>query len=200
MATYCTPAEITSQGNVAAGAGERGELAAVAAEDASRLIDAWCSRTFEKLSAETREYRPPSYARRTVRTGDLIRVTGVKTRINRHAPWTDLAEGDWGLIHPKAAGLPEGHPAEGIQVYADVPELPYRPPPETTVQITGDFGWAKVPAPVHRAAIIIGIKLLTQYSGPGYSDRLEETDPQTMFGSVSEVRRQLAPFKLLAAG
>ena len=202
MAGYCSSDEVIAQAALGSSTGDRAGLVPDAIDDATAWIDRHCGRDFNRLT-EVREFAPAGEGLRRVVTGDVSAVTAVSTRPDRHTPWTALAASDYALDRrlPGSSQHPE-YPAQGVMVYADVPALPFRPWPETTVQVAATFGWPTVPGPVRRACIVIAARLITFMGRPGYqAGDFNPVQPMgAPAGSVSEAVRQLAPYRRLGAG
>lgn len=202
MASYATTADVVAQLALGSSTGARADLVPAALDDATAWIDRHCGRDFNRLT-EVREFAPKWSGCRTVVTGDVSAPTAVSTRADRHTPWMPLPADDYALDRRLAGSSqhPE-YPAQGIMVYADVPAFPYRPWPETTVQVAATFGWPTVPGPVRRACIVIAARFVEFMSRPGY--QAGEFNPvQAMgapAGSVSEAIRQLLPYRRIGVG
>ena len=200
-AGYCTADDVTGQLPLD---GKRAmEVVPRAIAAAEAWIDRYCGRSFKLSAAAVREFAPSGPGLRIVRTGDLAAVTAVRVRPDRRSDWAALPAGDFTLAPTRAPqGFHTPAVSRGVMVYADVAAFPYRPPPETTVEVTGDFGWPSVPPPVRRAAIVVTARLALQFAGPGYSGgEIEPVDNPALTGSVAEVRRMLdqGGYRLLGA-
>ena len=202
MAAYCTAADVIAQADLATSTGNRGLIAAQAVDEATAWIDRHCGRSFNK-QAEAREFGPASRGLRFVRTGDIAQITGLRTRPDRKSAWTAVSSGDFALDRrvEQLSDDPE-HPAQGVMVYADVAPFPWRPYPETTVEVTATFGWPDVPAPVRRAAIAIAARFVVFMARPGFqAGAFNPADALgTPSGSVSEAARMLAPYRRVGVG
>ena len=202
MAAYCQAAEVVSQLALGSSTGNRADLVAAAIDDATAWIDRYCGRDFNRLT-EVREFGPKWSGCRTVATGDISAPTAVATRPDRHSPWAPLDGGDYALDRRLAGSSqhPE-YPAQGIMVYADVAPFPYRPWPETTIQVAATFGWPAVPGPVRRACIVIAARHVEFMARPGFQagDFNPVMPMGAPAGSVSEAIRQLLPYRKIGAG
>ena len=196
---YCTPAEVEAQISLTGGASaSRVALIPQCIDDAEAWIDNICGRSFSKSPSETVEGRPDGADRRVFPAGDLVSAASVETREDRNSPWTALSANDWTLWRPwrRARLRTPVFPAQGVMLFADCPPFPSRPEPETTVRVTGVFGWASVPDPVRRACILRAAYLTLQLAGPGHSaGAFEPSAMPSMAGTMAEPLRMLAPYR-----
>ena len=198
-AGYCTAAEVLAQAPIDARPGKRGDLIAQAITDAEAHIDSMCNRGFAAHPGETRLFAPD--APRTVWTDDVTRVTQVRVRPDRKTAWRTLDPDDYTLGEPSGSSnsFHLDFPANELLLYADASPFPRRPRPEKTIEVTGDFGWPEVPPPVHRAAIVIAVRLALQFAGPGaVRGDIDEISAPALGGSVAEVERMLMDYRRLA--
>ena len=190
--TYCTAEEVEKQVNLTGGpSAARVELIPQAILDAEGWIDDHCGRSFGTTSVVAREFRPERDCR-TVLTGDVHEVTEVAVRRTRRDAYAALSPNDWAMIFPDGSN----RPAEGVMTFDDADRLPLRPYPEDTVRVTGNFGWAEVPEPVHRVCIIVAAKYALAYSGPGHSTgAIEPSMPANFYGTGGKsVQDILSPY------
>ena len=201
MVAYCTADEVVAQMGLTSSTGARGEIAAAAVEDATAWIDQYCGRDFNKLT-EVREFSPASRGLRVVETGDLFAATAVATRPDRRSPWVALDAADWALEPgPDGQSRHPQEPAQAVLLYSDVAAFPWKPPPETTVQVSATFGWPSVPGPVRRACVVIAARFTEFMSRPGFeSGQFNPADAVgSPVGSVSEAIRTLTPYRRIVA-
>lgn len=147
MSDYVTIAELEAAANAPAGFLELGPLAITAA---SRAIDDYCKRRFDKAT-ETRYYSP-DYAN-VLWLDDLVSITTLKTNPGE-ANEATIASTEW-VLEPLNAPT-RNEPYSNLRVKNSY----WLPSGRRSVEIVGEFGWPAVPAPIKQAALIHASRLL----------------------------------------
>lgn len=152
MAKYVTDAEVKA----ALGVSDTNDdaVVALATESASRLVDAYASRRFDKTAAvEARVYTATASNGRVV-VDDIATATGLVVEADGR---TLTAPADYRL-HPLNNEL-HGLPFTYLSGTA-------WPTGAGAVKVTATFGWPAVPAEVRQAALIQSVRLVQRRHAP----------------------------------
>jgi hypothetical protein len=150
--SYATDAEVKAALNISDTKDDA--AVALATEAASRLIDGFTNRRFDKtVTVEARLYTATATNGRVV-TDDIATATGLVVE----ADGATLTDPDDYRLHPLNAG------AHGMPwTYLSGTDWPTE---AGAVKVTATFGWPAVPAEVRQAALIQSIRLMQRRHSP----------------------------------
>lgn len=175
-------------------------LLEIAIESSSRDIDSYCERVFYTTGATAvaRLYIPQDIY--LVETDDIISVTTLKTDSSGDGTFDiTWAASDYQLepLNGRAGGIDT--PATRIRAIGDYLWPVYEPrnvnSNQASVQVTGVFGFASIPAAIKQATILASLRAYKRYESPtgvlGFSDigvvRVGRLDP--------DVERLVSPYR-----
>ena len=175
-------------------------LLEIAIESSSRDIDAYTERVFYSTGATavTRVYIPQDIY--LVETDDIISVTSLKTDSSGDGTFDiTWAASDYQLepLNGRAGGIDT--PFTRIRAIGDYLWPVYEPrnvnSNQASVQVTGVFGFASIPAAIKQATILASLRAYKRYESPtgvlGFSDigvvRVGRLDP--------DVERLVSPYR-----
>lgn len=133
-------------------------------ERSSALVDLYCRRPgpdgFRAIGSEPRTFDGDGTQRLAV--GQIRSTTLLRVR----RPGLDWEEVEDYVLRPASSRLPQGHPHRSLELtgVADV-----FPAGHDTVEVTGLWGWAAVPADVVQATLTIAVRIW-RARGAGFSD------------------------------
>jgi len=196
--SYCTLAELKQALNWPTGDTSLDTFQQACIDDAARAIEDECGRRFwaDDDAAQVRKFLPENSGMCLI--DDLIEFTSLTTQLDPSS-WT--IDVDFYLLPINAAA--DGQPYTAIKTIArpflftkaDIPQgwsiLDGR------ITLTGKFGWATIPGPIHRANLILAERLFKRREAPfglasagvdSSAVRLSVTDP--------DVAKMLSPYAL----
>ena len=163
MANYATLAQVKSALRITDEIDDA--LLNTAIESASRWVDGWCGRTFDKANGVTTKDYVPSGRMEPLRVNDLTEVVSIKIDEDLDRTFvTTLAPIDFQL-----------EPVNGTAFGNDFPFYLIRPQEDgywptfdgrATVRVEAKFGWPETPVAVREATILQASRLYTRLSSP----------------------------------
>jgi len=130
-----------------------------ALEAAGQGIDEACGRTFvlDGDSTHVRWYSPTNP--RTIEIDDLAVVTSVMTDVDGNGTFETTWTRNTDYVLEPLNSVEDGRPFERLRVHSRGGKG-WWPCWERSVQVTGQFGWPRVPKSVNQACLIIATKLI----------------------------------------
>lgn len=164
---------------------------------ASRWVEQYCDRVFYRTLSAIRTFAPESTRCLTLPPFcDLVSASAVKTDTAGDGSYaTTWSAGDYQLLPYNPGAAPEQRPYDEI-VAVGAKDFPYwcgSTARHDVVQITGVWGWPKVPMAVKQAAAIIATDLFALKDAPfGAESNGEFT---TQVGDNRRAMRLLEPYR-----
>jgi hypothetical protein len=188
---YATSAELKSTLSLTGESFADADLS-LAITAASRAIDSFCQRRFDKDANATsvRYYTPPAVGD-VLLIDDLVALTSLAVDLDQSAAYaTTWTQGTDFLLDPENAQL-NGLPFSSVvlikgQSFVRVPR---------SVKITGQFGWPSIPDAVHEATLLFAADLVRRVRQAG-----AVFGSETIVLSASgnpDVAYLLAPYRLV---
>jgi hypothetical protein len=168
-------------------------------EDAARAIDAYCGRRFYlDGTASARVYEPKGGY--TLRVDDIGDITGLLVKADYDGDGTfettfSAAQYELGPLSGGTDGI-EGYPYTEVRLISTSWPWPAAPLRRGRAQITARWGWAAVPRPVYRAALIVGAELFRRKDAPlGVSGGADFGQIRLGNDSMRQVQSLLGPYR-----
>lgn len=168
---------------------------------ASRWVEQYTERIFYRTLSQTRTFAPDNFYYLTLpEYCDLVSASAVAVDAAGSGTFaTTWAASDYQLLPYNPAAAPEDRPYTALQAIAGMTfPLPVRGAVRRadTVQITGIWGWPKVPMGIKQAAAIIATDLFALKDAPfGVEGQAEFT---TQVGDNRRAMRLLDPYRRMA--
>ena len=164
---------------------------------ASRWVETYCDRVFYRTASQARTFEPDGlWCLEFGAFNDLVSLTALATDTARNGGFaTTWSASDYQLLPYNPAAAPEQRPytslrAVGSQTFPAVCGLPGR---RNVVQVTGIWGWPKVPPAVKQATAIVAADLFALKDAPlGAEGAAEFT---TQVGDNRRAMRLLDPYR-----
>lgn len=165
---------------------------------ASRWVEQYCDRHFYRTTSQVRTFEPWDWRCLTLPAfNDLVSVTSLKADTSGDGSYaTTWATTDYQLLPYNPAAAPEQRPYDELRAIASN-TFPWWSNWSTrrrdTVQITGIWGWPKVPVAVKQAAAIIATDLFALKDAPFGAEG--QADFVTQVGDNRRAMRLLDPYR-----
>jgi hypothetical protein len=172
---------------------------------ASRWVEQYCDRVFYRTTSQARTFEPADWRCLTLGAfNDLVSVTSLKTDTAGDGTYaTTWASTDYQLLPYNPAAAPEQRPYDELRAIASN-TFPWWSNWSTrrrdTVQITGIWGWPKVPLAVKQATAILATDIFALKDAPfgaeGHADFVTHVgDDGRRFGDNRRATRLLDPYR-----
>lgn len=163
---------------------------------ASRWIEQHCERVFWRTTSTARTFVPDDcYTVKLPEFCDLISVTSIKTDTAGDGTFaTTLSAPDYQLLPYNSSAAPEDRPYDEIRRLSGTwPQVWTSGARRNTVQVTGVWGWPRVPTAVRQAAAIIAADTFSLKDAPFGVEGAGEFTIQV--GENARALKFLAPYR-----